>query len=156
MAEALGLASTIMAIAGVGVSVTTTLYTFSTSYTGADRKVEGIATTVSVTAAILTDLGNAAEEHPTELQKINRWSLFPQTTAACRKDFDILATALVKARKGQRDNAKKMTPWERLKWAIGGENSINDLLDSLERSKSNLQLLLNASNFDILKKLEKS
>ena len=166
MAEAVGLAASILAIAGAGISITTTLYRFTKSYQHADRQVDGIATTVSITSSILTELGNATKEHPGDLQKLNRWALFADTIGACKKDFDIIAAAIGLARKDgaaiqdqkkvRKDNDGKVTPWQKFKWAIGEEKDIDDLLSSLERSKSNLQLLLDASNYDILRKLEKS
>lgn len=166
MAEAVGLAASILGIAGVGVSITTTLYRFTQSYKLADRKVESIVTTVSVTSSILTELGNATKEHPGDLQKLNRWALFSDTIAACKRDFELIATAIGDARKRgatiqdqpkmRKDGKGKATPWQKLKWAIGEEKDVDDLLNSLERSKSNLQLLLDASNYDILRKLEKS
>ncbi|MCJ1425969.1 hypothetical protein MMC29_003870 [Sticta canariensis] len=166
MAEAAGLAASILAIAGAGISITTTLYRFTKSYQSTDRKVEGIVTTVSVTASILTELGNAIKEHPDDLQKLNRWTLFSDTIAGCKKDFEIIELAIGAARKGgatmqdqqkiRKDDKSSATPWQKLKWAIGGELEVEDLLGSLERSKSNLQLLLDASNYDTLRKLEKS
>lgn len=166
MAEAAGLAASILAIAGAGISITTTLYRFTKSYQSTDRKVEGIVTTVSVTSSILTELGNAIKEHPDDLQKLNRWALFSDTIAGCKKDFEIIGIAIGEARKGgatmqdqqkvRKDAKARATPRQKLKWAIGGETEIENLLSSLERSKSNLQLLLDASNYDTLRKLEKS
>ncbi|MCJ1463974.1 hypothetical protein MMC07_002584 [Pseudocyphellaria aurata] len=166
MAEAVGLAASILGIAGAGISITTTLYRFTKSYQSTDHKVESIVTTVSVTSSILTELGNATKEHPEDLQKLNRWALFSDTIAACKRDFEIIEAAIGNARKAdtvihdqqkmRKDAKGKATPWQKLKWAIGGEKDIDDLLNSLERSKSNLQLLLDTSNYDILRKLEKS
>ena len=166
MAEAVGLAASILTIAGAGISITTTLYRFTNSYHSTDQKIKDIVTTVSVTASILTELGNAIKEHPDDLQKLNRWALFSDTIAGCKKDFEIIEVAIGAARKdgatvhdqqkAPKDDKTRANPWQKLKWAIGGEKVVEDLLSSLERSKSNLQLLLEASNYDTLRKLEKS
>lgn len=166
MTEAVSLAASILGIAGAGTSITKALYRFTKSYQGVDRKVESIATTVSVTASILAELGNATKEHPGDLQKLDRWALFSDTIAACKNDFEIIEVAIGQARKDgatvqdqekiKKNSKHKFTSWQKFMWAIGEEKDIDDLLSSLERSKSNLQLLLEVSNYDILRKLEKS
>jgi hypothetical protein len=45
--------------------------------------------------------------------------------------------------------------WEKLKFALGGEQSLKDLVVSIETSKSTLQLLLDSMNLLILKRLSK-
>lgn len=146
MAEAVGLAASILGIAGAGISITTTLYRFNKSYQGVDRKVESIATTVSVTASILTELGNATKEHPEDLQKLNRWALFSDTIAACKKDFEIIEVAIGKARKDgatvqdqqkiKKNSKYKITPWLKFRWAIGEEKDIDDLFDGTQSHPS--------------------
>jgi hypothetical protein len=44
---------------------------------------------------------------------------------------------------------------EKLKFALGGEQNLKDLVVSIETSKSTLQLLLDSVNLLILKKLSK-
>ncbi|KIX03690.1 uncharacterized protein Z518_07243 [Rhinocladiella mackenziei CBS 650.93] len=150
MAEVIGLGASILGIADAGLRVTTALYRFSKSYSSADTKVEGIASTVAVTAAILTKLGNVVNEHPDDLHKMRRWSVFPDTIAACQKQYDGIEKALQKARPGN------MRPWQKLVFALGGDEEIEELLIELERTKSNLELLLGAVNYDILRRLEKA
>jgi hypothetical protein len=45
--------------------------------------------------------------------------------------------------------------WEKLKFAVGGEQNLKDLVVLIETSKSTLQLLLDSMNLLILKRLSK-
>ena len=157
MAEAIGLAASILSIAGAGISVTSTLYSFAKSYSSVDAKVEGIAGSVSITAAILMNLGDIVKQNPQDFKKDESEKRFKDATAACKKDFDCLKEALGRVKKewknetgGRMEKMTTITPWDKLKWAIGGEKIIHDLMESLRESKSNLQLLLTSLNYGLL------
>jgi hypothetical protein len=48
---------------------------------------------------------------------------------------------------------KRLRVWDKLMYALGGEDFLKDLVLSIETSKSNLQLLLDSLKFRILKTL---
>jgi len=169
MAEAISFGASILGIAAFGASVVTTLRTFASSYSNADEKVKDLSADVAVTVSILTELGNTIKEYEVEfgLKSDN----FAGVKAICEKNFQRLQKALREAKheqlkegkgkgtedvKSSKDVAQKeqiMGSWDKLKFALGGENSLKDLRLSMEIAKSNLQLLLDSLKLLILKKL---
>lgn len=112
MAEAVGFASAVIGIAELGFKLTTSLYRFSKAYAGADRTLEGIANTISVTSAILTTLGDLVKDDPRDLEKLKRWATVPDTISLCRKDFERIEKAL-KAAKTDTKRAVVIAPASR-------------------------------------------
>lgn len=163
MAEAIGLGASILGIAAFGATVVTTLRKFGGSYTTADEKLAVLSANVSLTASILTELGNTIKEYEKDLHLTAH--NFVRVKAACERDFQRLHSALRRAKKGEdgvevttsatgkKRITEKLSPWEKLKFSLGGEDELRELITSLETAKSNLQLLLDSVNLVILKKL---
>jgi hypothetical protein len=172
MAEAIGLGASILSIAAFGATVVTTLRIFATSYSSADQKIKDLSGDVALTASILTDLGNTVKEYEVEFRL--KADNFSRAEAACERNFETLRKALREARKNDSpkqanerdikntDSDKKlpkkqdgMRAWDKLKFALGGEEHLKELVFSIETTKSNLQLLLDSVNLLVLKKLSK-
>lgn len=165
MAELIGLASSVLSIAALGATVVTTLRSFARSYSGAEQKISDLAADVALTASILIDLGKTIEECEEEFH-LNPGN-FSRAKAACHRNFEMLETALQQAKRQPKSpreskSAKKfqeqgqvVSAWDRLRFALGGEEGLMELVTSIETSKSNLQLLLDSVNLLILKKLNK-
>jgi len=169
MAEAIGLAASLLGIAGVGVSIVSTLAKFKGLYCTYDERIELLSAKVSVTSSILTQLGTVVQQYEKEFQLVdNNFRIVRET---CKKDFETLRTALrmVKPDENAEKDASKVKAarsftaprqprflaWEKLKWAMGGADEVEILVASLESSKSNLQLLLESTNLFILRKLDR-
>jgi hypothetical protein len=162
MGDPLSFAASLLGIASFGISMVTTLSTFTLSYTSASEKISSLSADISVTSSILTSLGNTIQEYEAEFHfKIDN---FQNAKAACEKNFDNLGNAIkaVKRDKIKDVIGKKIWRgvaevglWEKLKFALGGEQSLKDLVVSIETSKSTLQLLLDSVNLLILKRLSK-
>ncbi|RFU34275.1 hypothetical protein B7463_g2056, partial [Scytalidium lignicola] len=166
MAEAIGLGASILGIATFGAQVVTKLRTFSKSYTTADEKISELSASVALTTSILTDLGNTVGEYEIEFRI--KAENFVAVKAACEMCFGRLKEALKKAKKSEEYGKGKekmngngngvgggMSAWEKLMFALGGEQDLKDLVMAIERAKSNLQLLLDSVNLLVLKGLSK-
>jgi hypothetical protein len=155
MAEAIGLAASILQVAVFGASVVTTLRTLSSSYSSAEQKVKDLSSDISLTASILTSLGNTIQEYEYDLHF--KEHQFRPAKEACERNFQRLRKALKEAKRSddRGGKAKSLTAWDKLMFALGGEDEIKGLVVSIETSKSTLQLLLDSVNLLVLKRLSK-
>src|SRR5271168_5371554 len=94
----IGFGASILGIAGAGISVATTLIRFSVSYRGSVERIEDLSSRVSVTATILTTVGNTIENHKDYFKEDNFREKFGQVTDRCEKDYGIIGAALNKAK----------------------------------------------------------
>jgi len=176
MAEAaLGLGSSILALASFGVRVVKTLRSFTGSYTGAESRIQVLFDDLSITVWILDEIGITVKEYEVQFQITA--SLFEATRRTCENNFVGLEKALKKARKdeekksglsqdvggpievlgalGTKGKNGKMGCWDKLMFALGGEDEMKELLVSVETAKSNLLLLLDLLQLFILKEQSK-
>ncbi|TVY75982.1 hypothetical protein LSUE1_G005074 [Lachnellula suecica] len=165
MAEAIGLGASILQIAVFGASVVTTLRTLSTAYSSAEQKVKDFSSDISLTASILASLGNTVQGYEDELHF--KEDNFRPAKEACERNFTRLRIALKEAkknddgkddknRKAGKGKEKSLGVWDKLMFALGGEDEIKGLVTSIETSKSTLQLLLDSVNLLVLKRLSKN
>lgn len=84
--------------------------------------------------------------------------------AACEKNFSNLGKAIKAVKRDKvkdvigkkiRWDSVEVGVWEKLKFALGGEQNLKDLVVSIETGKSTLQLLLDWVNLLILKRFSK-
>src|SRR6266498_978926 len=126
MAEAFSLASSILGVAELGLSLTKSLYRFTGAYRGADTKAEEIEGRVSITASILTELGDIVENNQ-QYFKRNPTGALEAPVSSCKRDYTKLKDAIHEAKREPKDGVAssmgkfkaKMTAWEKLKWALG-------------------------------------
>jgi hypothetical protein len=154
---AIGFGASVLGIAGAGISVATTLIRFSMSYKGSAEKIENLSSRVSLTATILTTVGNTIENHKDYFKEDNFKDEFGQVTERCKKDYETLRQALQKAKSevdsvgSERERrVKKMTPWRKRIWALGGEERMRDLGSSLEESKTQVLMMQSAASLIVL------
>jgi hypothetical protein len=161
MAEAFGLAASILGVAELGLSVTQSLYRFTVSYRDADWRVEEIEGRVSVTATILKELHSTVKSNE-QYFKRNPTGALEAPVSSCRRDYKRLKDAVDEAKGQPKDGAAstlgkkmaKMSAREKLKWALGGDESMDQLLTSLKSSKEDLGILIDLLNYRLLIKAE--
>jgi hypothetical protein len=161
MAEAFGLAASILGVAELGLSVTQSLYRFTVSYRDADWRVEEIEGRVSVTATILKELHSTVKSNE-QYFKRNPTGALEAPVSSCRRDYKRLKDAVDEAKGQPKGGAAstlgkkmaKMSAWEKLKWALGGDESMDQLLTSLKSSKEDLGILIDLLNYRLLIKAE--
>jgi hypothetical protein len=161
MAEAFGLAASILGVAELGISVTQSLYRFTVSYRGADQQVEEIEGRVSVTATILQELHSTVKGNE-QYFKRNPTGALEAPVSSCRRDYQRLKDAVDKVKTQPKDGAAstldkkmaKMSAREKLKWALGGDESMDKLLNSLKSSKEDLGVLIDLLNYRLLIRAE--
>lgn len=158
MAEAFALAATIIGVAGTGISVAQTLVTFASSYGGAETKIGEIVDGLFVTSSTLQRLGRIVEDHK-EYERDGKGDL-ARAISSCENTSQRVSLALGLAKlepsEGEQKTQWMTKRWQKFKWAIGGEEGIDDLLAALTRSKSNLELLINVLNYGILSSVVQS
>ena len=98
MADPLSIAASVLQVAGAGLKLATTLYTYSDTVFRADSDVKAIAQDISLTASVLNELGTLLNQDsrdrlvsPTALETAE------STVQSCRVVFDEVADALAKA-----------------------------------------------------------
>ena len=163
MAEAaIGLAASIAGLATLGIQIVTTLNTFTTSYTRAEQQIKDLSTNVALTNSILESIGKTIEEYQDRFQLTV--DNYIETRDQCKRNFDSLWVALGKVRRDESEKLQikrefriggRMGVWPKMMHAMGGADALNDLVLSIETSKSNLQLLLGSLNLLVLKSLSK-
>ena len=137
MAEVVGLAASIIGIATFAESVVMTFQNFVSSYSRADFKIIQLSNDLAVLSMTLRCLGEAAKKDEDKLGA-KACDLFVAAEGNCKRIFDRLEKALSKARK---DNGRSMSAWEKLKYSCGEEDELDDLMVSIESSKSTLTLV---------------
>jgi hypothetical protein len=154
---AIGFGASVLGIASAGISVATTLIRFSVSYSGSAEKIEDLSSRVSLTATILTTVGNTIETHKIYFKEDNFKGVWGRVINRCQTDYGNLEQALTKARSEVKDLAsdrerkvRKMTPWRKLVWALGGEERMKDLQSSLEESKTQVLMMQSAASLIVL------
>ena len=154
---AIGFGASVLGIASAGISVASTLMRFSASYKSSAEKIEDLSSRVSLTATILTTVGNTIENHRDYFKEDDFREKFGRVTERCKKDYGLLGQALSKARSEVEELAsererkvRKMTPWRKLIWALGGEERMRDLQSSLEESKSQVLMMQSAASLVVL------
>jgi hypothetical protein len=92
MGDPLSFAASLLGIASFGISMVTTLSTFTLSYTSASEKISSLSADISITSSILTSLGYTIQEYEAEFHfKIDN---FENAKAACEKNFTNLGETI--------------------------------------------------------------
>jgi hypothetical protein len=135
--------TTVLALAGAGIKLSTTLYTYSETAFRADKSVKQIAQDVSLTASVLGELGALLEQDRKEnICSNNALRTASETVESCKEVFDEVNAALDKAMSGK----TRMGGIQRLKWPLL-EPKMKLLQGNLERLKSTLLLILNVVTY---------
>jgi len=162
MAEAIGLAASLIGIASFGIKIVTTLNTLTTLHAQAEHRIITLTGDISLTSSILKGIGDTIKQYEGEVGFTV--SNFATAKESCEKIFQALNKALEIVKRDEtaslKNNGKatmkkkSLNIWDKLKFALGGEDELVKLLASIETSKSNLQLLLGSLNFALLKSLD--
>ena len=145
MAE-LALIASILQVADIGLRLSLRLYTFGETVASADQSIRNISKDVSLTSAVLKELGNTFENDKARISSDNATNTAKDVVRECHTVFDEVETLLLKkipylsSASDIRSKAKLVL--ERLKWpAIKGK--IELLSYTLDKMKGTLTLMLN-------------
>jgi len=161
MAEAIGLGASIAGLATFGAQIVTSLRTYASAYSRASHKINGLSSDLALINSILTDLGTSITKYE---QKFNITATnFIEAKASCERNFERLRKALKVVKKDETGvgdakwksfgKERSVGPWEKLMFALGGEDELKTFLQEIESSKSTLQLLLESFKLFILLRL---
>ena len=145
MAE-LALVASIVQVADIGLRLSLRLYTFGETVASADQSIRNISKDVSLTSAVLKELGNTFENDKAGISSDNATSTAKDVVQECHTVFDEMEALLLKkvphlSSAGDVRSKAKMV-LERLKWpTIKGK--IELLNYTLDKMKSTLTLMLN-------------
>jgi hypothetical protein len=118
MAEAIGIAGSIVGIASAGITVVSALTKFSISIRGSNDKINYLAGRVSLTASILEDIAATVKCHSSGFKKHEFWKTWGCVLDACEESYSRIDAAVAKARRTRNDE-KKISVWGKLVWALG-------------------------------------
>lgn len=155
--EAVGAATSILAIAGAGIQISLKLIAFADQVGTAPKRIQDVGTDVSVTAATLHELGELMRKTPTKrsagLFNPDQVQNIVASSARCKEIFDelkdILGRASQQLRGIYKSTAKshiasskiKLSTLERWKWPFL-QPSMKPLQDTLNGTKVTLTLIL--------------
>jgi hypothetical protein len=139
MADPLSVAASIISIADVGLRVATKLYTYVNAARRAPESVRSLAQEVSLTAAILSDLGNLLKtDGAAKLASPTAMETAKQAVLGCQVIFDEINNEFEKAGMGM---GLRKWVWPML------DDKVKVMMGGLERGKSTILLLLNVITF---------
>jgi hypothetical protein len=153
MAEAVGLAASIVGVASAGVSVVSKLTKFGISFRGSNDKINSLAGRVSLTASILSDIATTVEQNASGFKREEFWKTWRRVFLLCEDSYGKLEKALLKARTSGRGKGKTgsagVPVWGKLVWALGGETEMQDLETSLERCYQQVMMMQQAVQLSV-------
>ncbi|KAG9185990.1 hypothetical protein G6011_02546 [Alternaria panax] len=142
MAEVVGLAASIIQIAGAGAKLSVALYNFTSSAARADQDIKGIADDVELTANALESVGKVFESEDARsivskkaIQDANN------IIKKCQSVFDEVSEMVEKRRKMGKDRKKSLSMMGKLAWPMK-EQRVELNRRRLESLKNSLVLLL--------------
>ena len=157
MAE-LGLVASIIGIAGAGVKLSITLYTFSETVATAADSIKAIARDVSLTSAVLEELGsNLKHDEQARLYSgtalktaqtvvVDCEAVFKQINDALSKSMERIGGLASSGKTKGRGGKVMLSAVEKLKWPFL-QPKMQELRANLERLKSTLVLMLNVLTY---------
>ena len=159
MAEALGVAASILQIAGAGTKLSITLYNFVGSAARADHEINDIANDVEITANALESVGKVFEDEDSKsIVSIKAIQDARNLIKRCEAVFEEVGKLIDKKQKVGKDGKKSLTIVGKFSWPMK-EQRVQLLRSRLESLKNSLGLLLHVlqlANSQAKGKLEKN
>jgi hypothetical protein len=142
MAEVVGLAASIIQIAGTGAKLSVALYNFTTSAARADQDIKDIADDVELTSNALESVGKVFEaEDAKSLISKKAISDANNIIKKCESVFNEVSEMVEKRRRVGKDGKKSLSVMGKLSWPLK-EQRIELYRRRLESLKNSLVLLL--------------
>jgi hypothetical protein len=157
MAE-IGLIASVIGVAGAGLKLSITLYTFSETVATAADSIKAIAKDVSLTSAVLEELGsNLKHDEQARLYSgtalktaqtvvVDCEAVFKQIDGALSKSMERISGLSGNGRRKGKSGKVVLSAMEKLKWPFL-QPKMQELRANLERLKSTLVLMLNVLTY---------
>ncbi|KAJ9638325.1 hypothetical protein H2199_007012 [Coniosporium tulheliwenetii] len=117
MADPFSVVASIVGIAGAGIQLSTTLYTYAETAFYADKSLQDIARDVSLTSSVLGQLGELLkQDKQAKLCSEIALKTADEAVTGCRAVFTEIDTALQKSLKKTGDGKSAVSKLQRLKW----------------------------------------
>jgi hypothetical protein len=151
MADPLSIAASIVGIAGAGIKLSSTLYTYTETVINADKNIKEIARDLSITSSVITELGKLlGDEEEGKALTLASGSALETTREAvngCDEVFREIQKELDKCLDLNGDGkGKGKAKIRKLMWPLV-ESKMNTLQARLERLKNTLLLMLNIISY---------
>jgi hypothetical protein len=122
MADPFSICASVVSLAGAGLKLSTTLYTYSATAFRADKELRGIAENVSITSSVLDQLGRVREEDKkARLCSDSALKTTEGVAKRCMSVFQELDTVLQKSLSKSRDG--KFSAVQKMKWPFCSRRS---------------------------------
>ena len=147
MAEVVGLAASIIQIAGAGVKLSTALYTYVGSAARADQDISDIAGDVALTSNVLDCVGTVFKEDDSK-SVISKRAVEDASgiIKRCEAVFEEINQLVEKRRKTSKDGKKTTSTFGKLMWPMK-EQRVELLRRRLDSLKTSLLVLLEVLRF---------
>ena len=133
--------ATVVGLAGAGIKLATTMYTYAETVYNADKSVRDVAMDVSLTSSALKELGDFLQEQQKHnLVSKNAFATAKEAMKGCEEVFSEIDTALQGSVK-RGVESKILNIRGKLKWPLA-EKRMEYLRTNLGRLKSSISLLL--------------
>ncbi|KAH8592206.1 hypothetical protein B0O99DRAFT_247729 [Bisporella sp. PMI_857] len=154
MAEAVGLAASILALATTGAKLASALTKFSISYRGAEQKITEIASRASLTSNILQEIASTLQSHEDVFQKSAFLSTWCDVLGSASGCFERLEAALEKARgPGSKRDGGAWSTLKKWEWALGGEERMAECERGLEKCGQQVLMMQQVIQYKVLQKI---
>ena len=148
MVEVVGLVASVVQLAGTGIKLSISLYTFAETVASADKSITHIAKDISLTSAVLTQLGdNLKDDRYIGVASDNAIKTADEVVHECSQVFSEINAALAKAT----GKGKGKLSLSNFKWPFL-QPKMELLRSNLDRLKSTLTLMLNVLTYAKSKK----
>jgi hypothetical protein len=153
--DPLSVTASVIAVAGAGIQLATTLYAFSDSALKADHSVRVIADDVSITSSVLGELGVLLRTDSSDrLVSVTALETADRTVKGCQDCFQELNEAVEKilgkdksrAKGKEKEKSGSISVWNRMKWPLV-EPKMKLLQANLDRLKSTLTLMIHVLTY---------
>lgn len=141
MAEIVGIAASILQIAGAGVKLSTTLYNFVGSATRADQDITDIAGDVEITANALDSVGMVFQDEDSR-SVVSKKAIQDAKNLITRCESVFNEIHELTKRKVGKDGKKSLSAFGKFAWPMK-EQRVQVLRARLESLKTSLNLLFN-------------
>ncbi|KAL9058453.1 MAG: hypothetical protein Q9162_001748 [Coniocarpon cinnabarinum] len=142
MADPLSISASIVSVAGAGIKLSTTLYTYAETAFRADESLKSIAQEVSLTSAVINELASILKQDDgPQICSENAVQTARDTIVGCKEVFEEINAALQQSLKSATPSKPRISTIGRLVWPLK-EQRMQLIRSNLDKLKSTLTLML--------------
>lgn len=140
--EPLSVAASVLEVAGAGLKLATTLYTFAETVFHADKELKNVARDLSLTSSVIKELGTVLEQdQASRICSQNAIQTAKDTIQGCQDVSREIDAAMQRSLRSENKSKPSVPFLRRLIWPLK-ERRMELIRSNLEKLKSTLMLML--------------